>query len=139
MTVSNRLLPTVDDDNRFFWTAGEGGQLQIMHCQACGYYIHPYAPICPQCHYRDVSPEAVSGNGHVASFTINMQPWSATMQVPFVVAIVSLDEQPGLNLTTNIINCSPEDVAIGMPVGVTFQQHEDVWLPLFEPIEGNEQ
>jgi uncharacterized protein len=28
---------------------------------------------------------------------------------------------------------APEDVAIGMPVRVVFEQWEDVWLPLFEP------
>lgn len=55
------------------------------------------------------------------------------MQVPFIVAIVALKEQAGLNLTSNIINCAAEDVSIGMPVKVVFEQHEDVWLPLFEP------
>ena len=137
MPVSNRLLPVLDDENRFFWTAGSEGVLKFMRCQDCGHYIHPYAPICPACRSRDVAPEAVSGLGEVASFTVNMQPWSATMEVPFTVAIVALREQPGLNLTTNIINCPIEDVAIGMPVQVVFEQHEDTWLPLFEPADPN--
>ena len=50
-----------------------------------------------------------------------------------MVAIVELPEQEGLRLTTNLVNCALEDVRIGMPVRVLFEQWEDVWLPLFEP------
>jgi uncharacterized OB-fold protein len=50
-----------------------------------------------------------------------------------VIAIVEIAEQRDLRLTTNIVNCSPGDVKIGMPVRVLFDKREDVWLPLFEP------
>jgi uncharacterized OB-fold protein len=53
--------------------------------------------------------------------------------VPYVVAIVELDDQPGLRLTTNLVNVAPQDVRIGSRVKVVFEPHEDVWLPLFEP------
>jgi hypothetical protein len=46
---------------------------------------------------------------------------------------VELAEQRGLRLTTNIVNCQLDEVRIGMPVRVVFEQHDDVWLPLFEP------
>ena len=49
------------------------------------------------------------------------------------VAIVEIDEQPGLRLMTNVVNCPAEEVRIGMPVRVTFEQHGDVFVPLFEP------
>jgi uncharacterized OB-fold protein len=35
---------------------------------------------------------------------------------------------------TNIVNCEPDEVSIGMPVQVVFEQHDDVWIPLFEPV-----
>jgi len=50
-----------------------------------------------------------------------------------VVGLVTLIEQPGLNLTTNIVNCDFDRLRIGMPVRVVFEQVEDVWLALFEP------
>ena len=56
---------------------------------------------------------------------------------PYVIAIVELDEQPGLRLTTNIVNCPVEAVHIGMRVRVLFDHREDVWLPLFEPLPGD--
>ena len=57
-----------------------------------------------------------------------------------MVALVELAEQPGLRLTTNIVHCPPEAVGIGQEVEVVFRRIEDpggdVWLPLFEPIDG---
>jgi uncharacterized OB-fold protein len=54
-----------------------------------------------------------------------------------VVAIVEIEEDPCVRLTTNIVNIEPRDVRIGMPVRVVFEHHADeagdVWIPLFEP------
>jgi uncharacterized OB-fold protein len=55
------------------------------------------------------------------------------MATPFVVAIVELAEQPGLRLTTNLVNCAVDQVKIGMPVRVLFENRDPVWIPLFEP------
>ncbi len=52
------------------------------------------------------------------TFTVNHQPWMPGPEPPYVVAIVELPEQDGLRLTTNIVNCAPDDVRIGMPVQV---------------------
>ena len=71
------------------------------------------------------------------SFTINHQQWRPELDVPYVVAIVSLPEQDDLRLTTNIVNCEPAEVDFGMAVRVTFMEYPDergnVWLPMFEP------
>jgi uncharacterized OB-fold protein len=69
----------------------------------------------------------------VHTFTVNHQAWMPGPELPYVVAIVELPEQEGLRLTTNIVDCAPEEVRIGMPVEVTFEQHDDVWIPLFRP------
>ncbi len=126
-------LPALTLENTFFWQAGAGGVLRFMRCQACGHYVHPPLPICPLCKCRDVRDEAVSGRGHVLTYTINRQVWEKGLEAPFVVAIIELDEQPGLRLTSNIVNCELAEVAIGLRVRVLFQHCEDVWLPLFEP------
>jgi uncharacterized OB-fold protein len=69
----------------------------------------------------------------VATFTVNHQPWYPGLDPPYVVAIVEIDEQPDLRLMTNVVNCDVEKVRIGLPVRVTFEQHDDIWIPLFEP------
>ena len=128
-----RILPRVSDTNEFFWTSGEDGTLRFSRCQRCGYWIHPTGPICPECHSWEVAPEAVSGEAVVHTFTINHQAWIPGFDPPYVVAIVELPEQEGLRLTTNLVDVAPEDVHIGMPVKVTFEQWEEVFLPLFTP------
>ena len=52
--------------------------------------------------------------------------------MPFVFAAVELEEQAELYVFTNIL--APVDaVSRGMAVTVTFEHHEDVWLPMFVP------
>ena len=140
MTTSEvpfRILPKLTDTNRDFWTGGERGELRFWRCQDCGYYIHPPLPMCPRCHSKHMKTEAVSGRATVATFSVNYQPWMPGPELPYVVAIVEIVEQPSVRLMTNIVNCPVDDVKIGMPVRVVFEHHPDpdgdVYLPLFEP------
>ena len=128
-----RSLPRLDDLNRHFWTGGAQGQLLVLHCQDCGHWLHPAGPVCPSCFSKILKPEAVSGKGTVFSFTINAKAWAPGMEVPYVIAVVALNEQPGLQLLTNLKGVAPEAVRIGMPVEVFFEQDEDVWMPMFRP------
>jgi uncharacterized OB-fold protein len=130
----SRKLPALNGDNAAFWQGGEHGTLLIHHCAPCERYFHPPAPVCPRCASFDVAPRAVSGCGKVLSFTINYQQWIPALEVRYVVAIVELDDQPGLHFVSNIVGCPPDEVAIDMPVKATFLHIEDVWLPLFERI-----
>jgi uncharacterized OB-fold protein len=129
-----RVLPRVTDQNEHFWRGGADGELRFLRCQDCGYWIHPPAPICPECLSKDVAAEPVSGDAVVHTFTINEQLWIPTLDPPYVVAIVELPEQAGLRLTTNIVGCAPHEVTIGMPVHVSFEEYDDVWLPFFAPV-----
>jgi uncharacterized OB-fold protein len=128
-----RILPRLGGATEFFWTSGADGQLRFIRCQRCGYYVHPPSPICPVDLSKDLAPERVSGRGTVHTFTVNHQPWIPGYEPPYAVAIVELEEQEGLRLMTNVVGCPPEEVRIGMPVRVTFEHHDDVWLPLFTP------
>lgn len=128
-----RLLPDVTPETEHFWHGGAHGELRILRCSSCRTFIHPPAPVCPECLGRDLAPEAVSGRGVVATFTVNHQQWNPTVPVPYVIALVEIDEQPSVRLMTNIVGCEPDDVRIGMRVKVRFAEYEDVYLPLFEP------
>jgi uncharacterized OB-fold protein len=130
-----RLIPEVTPETEHFWRGGANGELVFLHCESCRNYIHPPSPVCPECLSRELSPEPVSGRATVATFTINHQPWNPSVPVPYVIALVEIDEQPSLRLMTNIVGCDPEEVRVGMRVRVRFAQHEDVYLPLFEPDE----
>ena len=132
--IPRRDLPALNERNRFFWQSGKDGKLRFTRCNACGCYIHPSAPVCAKCRSRDVAPAVVSGRAEVATFTINRHVWQKGLEDPFVIAVVEIEEQEGLRLTTNVVHCDINEVYIGMPVQVIFDHREDVWLPLFEPI-----
>lgn len=129
-----RALPKLNAFNRDFWTGGERGELRIMHCEDCDGYIHPPRPVCRHCLSENVKPRAVSGMGVVDTYTINHQKWHPAMEVPFVVARIALDDAPGVILTSNIVGCDVNDVAFGDKVKVTFEQQDDVHIPLFEKV-----
>lgn len=107
----------------------------ISRCGDCGTWTHPPSPVCPSCLSDNVAPQPTSGRATVETFTVNYRPWGPGMDVPYVIAIVVLDEQDDLRLTTNIIDIDAEAVRIGMRVTVRFENDEDVWLPLFAPLE----
>ena len=128
-----RLLPELTPANEWFWTSGADGQLRIQRCTECATLVHPPAPLCPSCRSRKWEPTRVSGRGVVAGYTINAHPWLPGFDPPYVVAVVALEEDPDVRLTTNVVGCDPDAVHIGQEVAVRFEQHENVWLPLFEP------
>ena len=135
--VPFRILPLLTDLNREFWTAGAHDELRFLRCNACGYFNHPPTTICPICHSKDLTFHTVSGRAILHTFTVNHHPWMPGPELPYVIAIVELPEQDGLRLTTNVINCAIDDLAIGMPMRVTFEHHTDgddeIYIPLFEP------
>ncbi|HMF04992.1 MAG TPA: OB-fold domain-containing protein [Acidimicrobiia bacterium] len=128
-----RPLPQLTPANEWFWTSGVDGHLRIQGCDDCGKLVHPPTPVCPACGSRSWSPTVVSGRGTVVGFTVNRQQWLPALEPPYAVANVALAEDDTVHLTTNVVGCDPEDVHIGQEVAVRLEQHEDVWLPLFEP------
>jgi len=139
MTKSSRSfprpLPVLDMDNRAYWTGGARGELLIAGCTRCNYLIHPPTTFCPVCESREIAPKAVSGRGTIISMTVNHRAWYPDLPVPYVVAIVALEEQLDVQLVSNIVGCDPLKPQIGDRVEVTFEQCEDIWVPLFRLAE----
>jgi uncharacterized OB-fold protein len=129
-----RPLPLMTPENEFFWRSGSDGRLRFKRCRTCGRYQHPPRPRCDACLGDDIYVDPVSGRGTLATYTVNHQAWLPDFPPPYLIAIVELEEQSGLRLTTNIVKCDEADLSIGMPLRVVFELCEDVYLPLFEPV-----
>ena len=127
-----RFPPSLTEANRPFWTGGARGQLLILWCAACGRWVHPPRAACAACG-GPLEPRPVSGRGTVFTFTVNRQAFRPDVPVPYVIAMVELEEQAGLRFTTNIVGCDPEAVSIGMLVTVDFEQAGEAWVPVFRP------
>lgn len=132
--LPKRALPAIDRDNAAFWTWGGEGKLAIYRCAECSRYVHPPVPFCPTCESRDVAPQAVSGRGRIVTFTVNNKQWVPGLEEPFVLALVAIDEQDDVRIACNIVGCPPDRVDFDMPVEVTFEAVEELWVPLFRPV-----
>jgi uncharacterized OB-fold protein len=128
-----RMLPELTDANRPFWTSGGTGQWSLPWCSECSLYIHPGQPRCPRCLNDSLAPRPVSGRGSVFTFTVSNYQWLPGWATPYVAAIIELDDQAGLRVTSNLVGVEAADVRIGMPVEVTFSQQGEYWVPLFRP------
>ena len=133
MSGRERPLPELTEENEFFWVAGKDGVLRVQRSVTCGALIFPPSPVCPHCHSKDIEVVEVSGRGTVAGVTVNHHAWLPGFAPPYVVAIVALDEDDRVRLTTNIVDCEPDSVQPGLRVEVRFEHYEDTWIPVFVP------
>ena len=126
-------LPQLTLDNEFFWTSGADGKLRILGCASCSALVHPPQPVCQYCRGHALSPREVSGYATLIGFTVSHRFVHPGLPSPYVFAHVALEDDPRVKLTTNIVECDPDDLYLGMRMEVTFEQADDVWLPLFKP------
>lgn len=137
MTAGGRLnvrpLPELTAENTAFWTGGERGQLMIAFCGDCRKAVHPPQLLCPACHSQAMAPRPVAGTGTVYSFTVNHQQWLPGMKVPFALAVVDLDDAPGVRVTAPVATEDPNSVRIGQAMRIGFEANGDVWLPQWHP------
>ena len=96
MTPYQRPLPVPDEETANFWEGARRHELVIPRCGDCGFYIHYPKQRCPHCHSENVSGAVVSGRGTVYSFSIVHVRLAPGFDPPYPVALVEIEEQPGL-------------------------------------------
>ncbi|MBK6560984.1 OB-fold domain-containing protein [Candidatus Amarobacter glycogenicus] len=128
-----RPLPEADETSQEFWDGAMAGKLMLMRCAECGLWRLPSRPHCDGCLSDQFTWEQASGRGAVRTFGVMHQKyhpgWAAI--APYNVTIVELEEGP--RLPTNVVGIPNDQIRVGMPVIVEFEQHEDVALPKFRP------
>ena len=133
-----RILPLADELTAPYWAAAGEHRLVIQRCE-CGRLSHPPVAICPACHGRVFTWERMSGYGEVYAFTsVCHAVHPVTMgHTPYTIALVALDEGP--RMLTNLRGCDTQDVRVGLPVRVIFEDLSDtVSLPQFTPRHSSE-
>jgi uncharacterized OB-fold protein len=129
-------VPVPDEDSAGFWEATAQHQLAIRRCSNCGWYGYPPVMLCHNClsPERRFHYEPVSGRGRIKTWTVLHQAFLPGFRgdVPYVVAVVELEEQPGLRMNVQLVDTPIDAVAIGVPVEVVFDDvAEGVSVPHF--------
>ena len=105
-----------------FWDATKQKKLVIQYCKTAKKYQHFPRPVSIYTgRRRDIEWREVSGKGKVYSFA-----------EPYAVASVTIDE--GVNVIANVVNCTAEDLKVGMRVKpywhpINNGEHLLMWQP----------
>ncbi len=129
--------PWASWETRGFWEGCGRGELVLQRCRACKTVQHRPRALCVSCLSDDIEHFVASGRGSVHTFTLTHQNQAPGFReaCPYVLAYVELEEGP--RLMSNIVDCEPDEVHIGMPVHVDFARPEGIEeglaVPRFRP------
>ncbi|HUG16729.1 MAG TPA: Zn-ribbon domain-containing OB-fold protein [Thermomicrobiales bacterium] len=129
-------LPQPDPVTQPFWDSVKAHAMKIQRCNDTGKYFFYPRGMSPFTLSDNISWEPVSGKGTLHAFTIvyNQRAPGFADEVPYVVAMIDLEEGP--RMMTNLIDvqADPEHVKIGMSVEVVYEDVTDeITLPKFRP------
>ena len=133
---SNKILPKPGPESIVYWDGCRRHELLIQCCIDCNHFQFYPRIICTSCMSQNVEWIKASGRGQVVSYTVVRRPVSAAYkaETPYVVALVQLEEGP--KMMSNIVNCDPANVKIGLAVEVIFEDWSDeISIPKFQQIK----
>jgi uncharacterized protein len=129
--------PLPDEVSSPFWEACRQHRLDIQRCQDSGHYIHWPKPVCRFCLSTHLAFETVSGQATLYSYTVVNQAFHPyyLAKLPYLLATVELIEQPKLMFFTRLTDCTEDEVRIGGPMEVVYEDvAPDLTFPLFRPV-----
>jgi len=132
--TAKKPVPVASPESELFWKAAKEHRLLIPRCHSCQKFWFPPSRLCPHCLSDDTGWEAVSGRGKIYSFVVFHRVYHPGFagEVPYVVAIVELDEGP--RMLTNVVGVPIDQVRCNMPVEVVFDDvSSEVAVPKFTP------
>ncbi|MGD9895376.1 MAG: Zn-ribbon domain-containing OB-fold protein [Dehalococcoidia bacterium] len=133
--VPRKPIPQPDDPSRPFFDGAQRGELMIQRCTACEASLAPGSRACTECLHEALAWVPASGRATLFTYAVMHQKYHPGFydDLPYNIAVVELDEGPRLN--TNIIGIANEELRVGMPLQVTFEDvGEGVRLPKFTPV-----
>ena len=119
---------------RAFWEGCRAGELRVPRCRDCGHWVWYPASACPDCGGGQHEWTRVSGRGRLFTWVTVHRAFLPGYQdrVPFVTALVELEEDARLRLATFLRAVPPGGLRVGLPVEVTFERiDERLTLPIF--------
>ncbi|MDT7944265.1 MAG: OB-fold domain-containing protein [Dehalococcoidia bacterium] len=130
-------LPVPSPETRPFWEGCKRHELWLPYCPRCQRFFWYPRDFCPRCFSWEVEWRRASGRGKVYTFAIHYRAFHPAWEreVPFVTAIVELEE--GVRLYTQLVGVEPDPkhIRCDMPVEVVFEDvSEEISLPKFRPV-----
>lgn len=126
--------PLADATTLPWWEAAAEHRLVVQRCADCQATRLPPSPVCAECRSPEFDWKEVSGGGSVYTFTIVHRPIAADQSLPFVIAVIALDDSGGVRMISNLVGVECEEVEVGMAVELVWEDmSEELALPRFRP------
>jgi uncharacterized OB-fold protein/acyl dehydratase len=122
LDAASMMRPASSRDTKFFWDGVNAHELRIQKRED-GSLQHPPVPALWQDKQAPVDYVVASGKGTVFSFVVHHAPKVPGRTLPFVIALVELEE--GVRMLGELRNVDPAAVEIGMPVRATYIDFPD--------------
>ena len=127
--------PMADTTTLPWWEAAAEHRLVVQRCARCRHTRLPPSPVCPQCRSPESDWEEVSGRGEVYTYTIVHRPIAADQQVPYVIAVITLEDAGGLRMISNLVDVDVDVVKVGAPVELVWEDMSaELAVPRFRPL-----
>ena len=113
-----------DELTKPFWDAANEERLVIQNCSACNRLQHPPAPTCHQCGTGDnLEWKEMSGRGKIYNYGVVFDCPVRLLQEEqaFNVAVIMLDEDPGIQMYSHLPGMPVDEVPVGASVEVAFE------------------
>ncbi|OBI51837.1 DNA-binding protein [Mycobacterium kyorinense] len=117
LEADKMMRPASSRDTKFFWDGVNAHELRIQK-RDDGSLQHPPVPAIWQDKQAPIDYVVASGKGTVFSFVVHHAPKVPGRTLPFVIALVELEE--GVRMLGELRNVDPASVEIGMPVRATY-------------------
>jgi uncharacterized protein len=111
------MRPALSRDTAFFWEGVAAHELRIQR-RPDGTLQHPPVPAVWQDKERPIDYVVAGGKGSVYSFVVHHAPKVPGRTLPFVIALVELEE--GVRMLGELRNVDHAKVKIGMPVSAAY-------------------
>ena len=120
-----KQIPIPNDFNKPFWDAVNERRLTVQNCTACSRLIYPPRERCDDCGSPDhLEWKEVQGRGHILEYFIIRDSRIRRLQPdqPLNLALITLDEDPGLNFLSNLPGTPVGEVPVGGAVELVFEE-----------------
>ena len=113
-----------DELTKPFWDAATEGRLVIQNCKSCNRFQHPPAPTCDQCGSGDyLEWKGMSGRGKIYNYCVVYDCPVRLLKedLPFNLAVITLDDDPGIQMYSHLPGTPVDEVPVGASVEVVFE------------------
>lgn len=133
-------MPLKTQDNSPYWDAADRHELCLQKCNSCGGHEHPAGPSCSKCGSTELNWINFGNDvkAKIYSYIISYRPFLPGFQndLPLIIAQAELEQVPEVKITCNVLQCKPEDMEIGIPVQMIWEDiTQDRALPQWIPMK----